>query len=224
MGGPMAYFAPGNRSHTAWAMTCAVECRRTCSPSGSPARTGAASPSSDGTNVRSTSSPPSRAATASGAPDSHLPAARHGHGGGDVVRPAAAGGGTGDGVAGDARRSTDLGQGPGGRTRSAPGRRVQRPRPPPGEEGSTGTRGCRCVHLHRPAHDGSYGLRAGDRYRVGLGVCAHGTAADHGSDQLSQQHERSLLDTVVLRWLVVRPELLPGGGEGTALRGSGAHH
>src|SRR5918999_1071629 len=34
----MAYFAPGHRSHTAWAITCAVECRSTSRSSASAMR------------------------------------------------------------------------------------------------------------------------------------------------------------------------------------------
>ena len=64
MGGPMAYFAPGYRSHTAWAMTCAVECRRIRRPSGSDTKTGAASTSAFTAHERSTSSPSTRAAMA----------------------------------------------------------------------------------------------------------------------------------------------------------------
>src|SRR5437773_2379592 len=57
MGGPMAYLAPGYRSHTAWAMTWAVECRSTRSPSGSEAVTGSTLTSTVTGHERSTSSP-----------------------------------------------------------------------------------------------------------------------------------------------------------------------
>src|SRR5437867_103434 len=65
MGGPMAYLAPGWRSHTAWAMTWAVEWRRTCSPSGSAAPTGSTATSACTGQDRSRSSPSTRAQMAS---------------------------------------------------------------------------------------------------------------------------------------------------------------
>src|SRR6266536_5072329 len=65
MGGPMAYLAPGNRSHTACAITCAVECRSTRNPSGSVAMTGSTATSSSTGQDRSTSLPSTLAHTAS---------------------------------------------------------------------------------------------------------------------------------------------------------------
>src|SRR5438105_12945456 len=65
MAGPMAYFAPGYRSHTACAMTWAVECRSTCRPSGSATITGSTEASSSTGQDRSTGRPSTRAQMAS---------------------------------------------------------------------------------------------------------------------------------------------------------------
>src|SRR3954447_12510331 len=54
---------PGNSSCTAWASTCAVECRITARPSGLAAGTGSTSASAPGVQARSLSPPEGRART-----------------------------------------------------------------------------------------------------------------------------------------------------------------
>src|SRR2546430_2339079 len=65
MAGPMAYFAPGKRSVTACAITCAVECRSTSRPSGEAGVTIVTAASWSIGRARSTHSPSTLAARAS---------------------------------------------------------------------------------------------------------------------------------------------------------------
>src|SRR5437660_234139 len=64
MGGPMAYLAPGNRSHTAWAITWAVEWRRTYRPASESAVTMATSAPSGRGAFKSDCAPSTTAASA----------------------------------------------------------------------------------------------------------------------------------------------------------------
>src|SRR6202007_120665 len=57
MGGPMPNLACGNSSWTAWANTCAVECRMTLRPSSVLAATGTTSASTAGAQLKSRSLP-----------------------------------------------------------------------------------------------------------------------------------------------------------------------
>src|SRR5260370_394603 len=57
MGGPIPSLAPGNRSWTAWASTCAEECRMIASPSALPMLTGSTASLSASRHARSRSSP-----------------------------------------------------------------------------------------------------------------------------------------------------------------------
>src|SRR5262249_54175105 len=70
MGGPIPNLACGNSSWTAWANTCAVECRMTLRPSSVLAATGITSASASGTQLKSRSLPSASRTTtiASGAP------------------------------------------------------------------------------------------------------------------------------------------------------------
>src|SRR3712207_5570293 len=72
----MPSLVPGKSSCTAWASTCAVECRMTARPSALAAGTGSTFASAPGTHARSLSSPEatSRTTTAPSAPFSGTPA------------------------------------------------------------------------------------------------------------------------------------------------------
>src|SRR3954451_7036064 len=72
----MPSLVPGNSSCTAWASTCAVECRMTARPSALAAGTGSTSTSSVGGQLRSLRSPlaTSRTTTAPSGPLSGTPA------------------------------------------------------------------------------------------------------------------------------------------------------
>src|SRR3984885_11257778 len=78
IGGPMPSLAAGNRSWTAWASTCAAECRMTLRPSSVSAATGTTSTSASGIQLRSRSLPSASRTTtiASGAPRPGRPASR----------------------------------------------------------------------------------------------------------------------------------------------------
>ena len=78
IGGPIPSLACGNRSWTAWANTCAAECRMTLRPSSVSAATGTTSASASGTQLRSRSLPSASRTTtiASGAPRPGRPASR----------------------------------------------------------------------------------------------------------------------------------------------------
>src|SRR6201997_5708049 len=74
----MPSLAGGNRSWTAWANTCAAECRMTLRPSSVLAATGVTSASATGTQLKSRSLPSTSrtTTTASGAPRPGRPASR----------------------------------------------------------------------------------------------------------------------------------------------------
>src|SRR5271163_2969413 len=78
IGGPIPSLAAGTTSWTAWANTCAAECRMTLRPSSVSAATGTTSTSASGTQLRSRSLPSASRTTrtASGAPRPGRPASR----------------------------------------------------------------------------------------------------------------------------------------------------